>query len=58
MVDANAAPRADDPVTLEIIWGKLQAAADEMGLMLARSSMSPVIYEVLDFACGVCDDEA
>ena len=58
MVDANAARQADDPVTLEIIWGKLQAAADEMGLMLARSSMSPVIYEVLDFACGVCDDKA
>ena len=58
MADANAARRADDSVTLEIIWGKLQAAADEMGLMLARSSMSPVIYEVLDFACGVCDDKA
>ena len=58
MVDANAARQADDPVALEIIWGKLQAAADEMGLMLARSSMSPVIYEVLDFACGVCDDKA
>ena len=22
---------------------------------LARASMSPVIYEILDFACGVCD---
>ena len=58
MLNADAARHADDPVTLEIIWGKLQAAADEMGLMLARSSMSPVIYEVLDFACGVCDDKA
>jgi N-methylhydantoinase B len=44
-----------DAVTLEIIRGKLLAIADEMGLVLARSSMSPVIYEVLDFACGVCD---
>ena len=26
-----------------------------MGVVLARSSMSPVIYEVLDFACGFCD---
>jgi N-methylhydantoinase B len=42
-------------ITLEIIRGKLVAVADEMGLVLARSSMSPVIYEVLDFACGVCD---
>lgn len=46
-----------DGVTLEIIRGKLIAVADEMGLVLARSSMSPVIYEVLDFACGVCDPE-
>ena len=44
-----------DAVTLEIIRGKLLAVVDEMGLALARSSMSPVIYEVLDFACGVCD---
>lgn len=46
-----------DSVTLEIIRGKLIAVADEMGLVLARSSMSPVIYEVLDFACGVCDPD-
>ena len=44
-----------DKVTLEIIWGKLQATADEMGVVLAKASMSPVIYEVLDFACGLCD---
>ncbi len=40
---------------LEIIEGKLLAAVDEMGVVLARTSMSPVIYEVLDFACGICD---
>lgn len=49
--------RGIDSVTLEIIRGKLIAVADEMGLVLARSSMSPVIYEVLDFACGVCDPD-
>jgi N-methylhydantoinase B len=26
-----------------------------MAIVLARASMSPVIYEVLDFACGICD---
>ena len=31
MVNANAARRADDPVTLEIIWGKLQAAGRRNG---------------------------
>ncbi|MCZ6721035.1 MAG: hydantoinase B/oxoprolinase family protein [Proteobacteria bacterium] len=46
-----------DTIALEIIRGKLLAIADEMGVVLKRSSMSPVIYEVLDFACGVCDAE-
>ena len=44
-----------DLVSREIIRGKLLAVADEMGIVLKRSSMSPVIYEVLDFACGFCD---
>ena len=44
-----------DPVTREIVRGKLLALADEMGIVIARTSMSPVIYEVLDFACGLCD---
>ncbi len=47
-----------DTVTLDIIRGKLLAAADEMGVVLARASMAPVIYEVLDFACGITDAEA
>lgn len=53
--DARHAVGGIDAVTLEIIRGKLLAVVDEMGLVLARSSMSPVIYEVLDFACGICD---
>jgi len=40
-----------------IIAGKLAAIADEMGIVLARTAMSPVIYEVLDFACGLCDKD-
>lgn len=55
----NAAKESSlDPVTAEIIRGKLLAVADEMGIVLARSSMSPVIYEVLDFACGICDRDS
>ena len=42
-----------DPVTQEIIEGKLTATVDEMSVVMARTSMSPVIYEVLDFACGL-----
>lgn len=47
-----------DPVTLEIVRGKLLAGVDEMGIVIARTSMSPVIYEVLDFACGILDTKA
>ncbi|HEY0121081.1 MAG TPA: hydantoinase B/oxoprolinase family protein [Rhizobium sp.] len=46
-----------DPVTQEIIEGKLTAVVDEMGIVMARTSMSPVIYEVLDFACGLLTSE-
>ena len=53
----RARQRLVDTVTLEIIRGKLLALADEMGIVLARTAMSPVIYEVLDFACGFCDPD-
>jgi N-methylhydantoinase B len=49
------AARAADAITQEIINGKLLATVDEMAIVLARTSMSPVVYEVLDFACGICD---
>ena len=29
-----------------------------MGVVLARASMSPIVYEVLDFACGITDASA
>lgn len=45
------------PVTQEIIEGKLMATVDELGLVMARTSMSPVIYEILDFACGLLTAE-
>jgi N-methylhydantoinase B len=41
--------------TKEIIRSKLLAVTSEMGIILARTSMSPIVYEVLDFACGICD---
>ncbi len=56
--NVEAGPVAEtsiDTVTLEIVRGKLLALADEMGIVIAKTSMSPVIYEVLDFACGLCD---
>ncbi|MBI0579497.1 hydantoinase B/oxoprolinase family protein [Neobacillus cucumis] len=44
-----------DPFSLEIIKDSLLAIGDEMFYALARTSMSPIIYEVLDYACGLTD---
>lgn len=42
-----------DPFTKEIIKDSLIAIGDEMFYALARTSMSPIIYEVLDYASGL-----
>ncbi|MBD8007307.1 hydantoinase B/oxoprolinase family protein [Bacillus norwichensis] len=44
-----------DPFTLEIVKDSLLAVGDEMFVALARTSMSPIIYEVLDYASGLTD---
>jgi N-methylhydantoinase B len=44
-----------DLFTLEIIQEALIAAAEEMFVAFGRTSKSPVIYEVLDYACGITD---
>ncbi|MDB9723867.1 MAG: hydantoinase B/oxoprolinase family protein [Flavobacteriales bacterium] len=41
--------------TLEIIQDALVAAGDEMFQTLQRTSMSPIIYESLDYAVGITD---
>ncbi|WNC12432.1 hydantoinase B/oxoprolinase family protein [Brevibacillus brevis] len=44
-----------DPFSLEIVKDSLIAIGDEMFYTLGRTSMSPIIYEVLDYACGLTD---
>lgn len=44
-----------DPFTLEIVKDALVAIGDEMFYALERTSKSPIIYEVLDYACGLTD---
>ena len=46
-----------DPFTLEIIKEGLISISDEMFITTARTSMSTIIYEVLDFAVGLTDAE-
>lgn len=44
-----------DPFTIEILKRNLIVAAEEMFYAFGRTAMSPVIYEVLDYAVGIAD---
>lgn len=46
-----------DIFTLEIVKDSLLAAGEEMFEVMARTSMSPIIYEVLDYASGLTDSK-
>ncbi|MCH8182389.1 MAG: hydantoinase B/oxoprolinase family protein [Proteobacteria bacterium] len=48
---------ATDTFTLEIIKNALVAVGDEMFVAMQRTSMSPIIYETLDYSCGLTDPE-
>jgi N-methylhydantoinase B len=45
-----------DPFTAEIIQEALVAIGDEMFIAMQRTSMSTIIYEVLDYATGLLDE--
>jgi N-methylhydantoinase B len=47
-----------DPVSLEIVWHRLIAIADEAATTLVRTSFSPIVRESNDFSCVVLDAEA
>ncbi len=42
-----------DPITLEIIQNSLRSISDEMFYTIAKTAMSPIIYEVLDMATAI-----
>jgi N-methylhydantoinase B len=44
-----------DPFTIEILREGLNAAAEESFIALGRASQSPIIYEVLAYACALTD---
>ncbi|RFU66866.1 hydantoinase B/oxoprolinase family protein [Peribacillus saganii] len=52
---ANSVVTKVDPFTLDIVKDSLVAIGEEMFYALARTSMSPIIYEVLDYASGLTD---
>ncbi len=46
-----------DPITLEVYRNKLSSIAEEMGIVLQRSSFSPNIKERKDLSCAIFDYE-
>jgi N-methylhydantoinase B len=44
-----------DTVTLDIVKDSLLAIGDEIFYGFAQTAMSPIIYETLDYACGIAD---
>src|SRR5579862_5052677 len=47
-----------DSITLEVLRNALESIADEMGVVLKRTSFSPNIKERMDASCAVFDAEA
>lgn len=45
-----------DPITLEILWTRLIAIADETATVLKRTSFSPTVRESNDYACVLFDE--
>ncbi|WP_245602253.1 hydantoinase B/oxoprolinase family protein [Peribacillus kribbensis] len=48
----------ENPITTEIIRNALSSAAEEMNASLARSSFSPIIYEMKDCSVGIFNRHA
>jgi N-methylhydantoinase B len=46
-----------DPITTEVIRHGLDSAASQMKRALVRTAFSPIVYEVLDFAVALYDDQ-
>ena len=44
-----------DPIQLELFKNRFASIAEEMGVVLRRSSYSPNIKERLDFSCAIFD---
>ena len=47
----------DDLFTFDVIQNSLQAISDEMFIVMRKTAMSAIIYEVLDMGTGITDAE-
>ena len=46
-----------DPITLEVVRGSLVSTVMQMRTTLLRTSYAPILYETLDFSCGIMTSE-
>jgi N-methylhydantoinase B len=46
-----------DPITFELVQAGLISTAEEMGVVLKRSSYSPIIRDMEDFSCAIFDSD-
>ena len=53
MTRERTGPPPLDPITFELAHAGLVSAAEEMGVVLKRSSYSPIIREMEDFSCAL-----
>jgi N-methylhydantoinase B len=47
-----------DPITLEVIRNRMIAASRDIRRTIERAAYSPILYEVVDFSCGILDSDA
>jgi N-methylhydantoinase B len=47
-----------DPITVEVIRNRLIAASRDIRRTVERAAYSPILYECIDFSCGILDNEA
>src|SRR6478736_3034954 len=52
---AAGAAAVADPVTTEVVRHALRSAAGQMKRVIMRTAFSLILYETLDFACGLYD---
>ena len=57
MTASQAQPTDADPFLLEIMQKSFDSIADDMALILIRSSYSGIVRDAMDFSTGVCDAE-
>jgi N-methylhydantoinase B len=53
----NSKGKKIDPITMSVIFHRLEWINKEMGVTMLRTSKNPIFAEVHDFSCAICDWE-